>query len=72
MIFEQESLFGGFDFGAALFGGGAASAVVVLPPDIVPMCVSGVWPTYAIAGVWPTQAVSGTWPEYELSIDADC
>ncbi len=63
MIFEFESIFGGFDFGAALFGGGAASAVVVLPPAIVPICVSGTWPVYA---------ASGTWPEYELSIDADC
>lgn len=62
-MFGFESLFGGFDFGAALFGGGAASAVVVLPPDIVPICVSGTWPSYA---------ASGTWPEYELSVDADC
>lgn len=72
MMFEFESLFGGFDFGAALFGGGAASSVVVLPPDIVPICVSGTWPVYAQSTSWPSYAASGTWPEYELSIDADC
>lgn len=72
MMFEFESLFGGFDFGAALFGGGAASSVVVLPPDIVPICVSGVWPTYAQSASWPSYAASGTWPEYEISVDADC
>ena len=46
---EEEAIFGGFLFGNALFGGGAAASAVEVTPLIVPICVTGEWPTYSFA-----------------------
>ncbi len=47
---EEEALFGGFLFGNALFGGGGAEASAAeVTPLIVPICLTGEWPTYSFA-----------------------
>lgn len=42
-------------------------SAVVTASRIVPICVSGEWPTYATEGVWASYSALGEWCGYSIA-----